>query len=210
MKEMSMAAVAEEHIDHYDPEAAKIGMWLFLFTEALLFGMLFLAFAVYLHMYRFEFVEGSRHLNRMMGTFNTAVLLTSSLTMALSIAALQRDKKKQSLLLMGVTILFAGVFLVVKAFEWGEKFHHDLYPKSPTLLQSPPGAQIFYGLYYTMTGFHALHIIIGIFLISSAALFVSKGSVHQQRISYLENTGLYWHLVDLVWIFLFPLFYLIG
>lgn len=199
-----------DHSGHYDPVAGKIGMWLFLFTEVLLFGTLFIAFAVYLHQYRFDFQEASGHLDRLLGAVNTAILLTSSLTMALSIAALERGKRAFSQGMLSITVLFALGFLVIKSFEWGAKFSHDIYPKSATMLEKPVGEQMFYGLYFTMTGLHALHVVIGMAAILFAMGFVQARKVRPERIGFLNNTGLYWHLVDLIWIFLFPLFYLIG
>ena len=203
-------AAAVEHVEHYDPLANKIGMWAFLFTEALLFGSLFICFFVYLELNRFEFMASSSELNRIMGGLNTVVLLTSSLTMALSIAALERGNKALSIKLMWLTIGFALVFLVIKYFEWTHKFHIGIYPRSPILMARAQGDQLFYGLYYVMTGLHAAHVIIGGVLILVSMRYVAKGTVNKDRISLLENVGLYWHLVDLVWIFLFPMFYLIG
>ena len=199
-----------EHVEHYDPVGDKIGFWLFLFTEVLLFGMLFIAFAVYLRQYAFDFREGSSHLDVPKGTLNTLILLTSSLTMALAIAVLQRGKKGWSLFLMGLTVLCAVAFCVIKSFEWGAKFEHGIYLKSDVLADMSKGLQIYYGLYYVMTGTHALHVIIGALLILITMVFVGLGRVHKERIGLIENTGLFWHLVDLIWIFLFPLFYLIG
>jgi cytochrome c oxidase subunit 3 len=196
--------------EHYDPAGAKVGMWLFLFTEVLLFGSLFLVYAVYLTMYRYDFRLVSQHLDTITGATNTLVLLTSSLTMALSIAALERGRKQQSLGLMAVTLVLSAVFLGFKSVEWGSKFAHDLFPKSETMLLKPFGEQVFYGLYFTMTGLHAVHVIIGAGAILMAMFLVWKGKVNRDRASFIENTGLYWHLVDVVWIFLFPLFYLIG
>ncbi len=196
--------------EHHDPVAGKIGMWLFLFTEVLLFGAMFIAFAVYLGMYRWEFLDASSHLDVMAGAANTAILLTSSLTMALSIAALARAKRGLSLGLMVTTLVLAGAFLVIKSFEWEHKFAHDIYPRSAAMLERPPGEQIFYGLYFTMTGLHALHVIIGAVVILVAMGLVWARRIRADRIVFLENVGLYWHLVDMVWIFLFPLFYLIG
>ncbi len=201
---------ADAHGEHYDPVASKIGMWLFLFTEVLLFGTLFIVFAVYLSLYHFNFSEGSRQLDKVIGATNTVILLTSSLTMALSIAALERSSKRLSLLLMAITLLLALSFLCIKAYEWHHKFEHDVYPTSATMLAKPHGQQVFFGLYYTMTGLHALHVIIGGAAILAAMVLVARGRVHAGRISFIENTGLYWHLVDLIWILLFPLYYLIG
>ncbi len=202
--------VQPDHAEHYDPVGAKIGMWLFLFTEVFLFGALFITFAVYLSLYRFDFQVGSRHLDRLMGAGNTVILLTSSLTMALSIAALERARKKLALGLLLATLVFAAAFLVIKSFEWGSKFSHDIYPNSATMLQKTMGEQVFYGLYFTMTGLHALHVVIGAAVILFAMVFIKMNRIRPERIVFLHNTGLYWHLVDLIWIFLFPLFYLIG
>ena len=201
---------AGEHVERYDPVGDKIAFWLFLFTEVLLFGMLFLAFSVYLNKFTADFRAASVQLNVPMGGTNTLILLTSSLTMALAIQRVQLGKKWQSIFLMILTILCAVAFCVIKYFEWSHKFHLGIYLRSPELAQFARGEQIFYGLYYTMTGFHALHVIVGSILIVVAIFFVAKDRVHKDRITYIENAGLFWHLVDLVWIFLFPLFYLIG
>ncbi len=195
----------------YDPMANRIGMWLFLFTEVLLFGTLFICYAVYLHMYTWQFEEGSEHLSVWAGAINTVVLLTSSLTMALAIATMERSKKEWSIRLLNITLLFALTFLIIKAFEWGGKFEHGIYPGSAHLLEDfTKGENVFFGLYFTMTGLHGLHVLIGMALI----LFVRHKIIHDKvtrtRISWLDNAGLYWHLVDLIWIYLFPLFYLIG
>ena len=198
------------HAEHYDPMAAKIGMWLFLFTEILLFGTLFIVYAVYLYQYKWQFQAGSAELNTPIGAVNTLILLTSSLTMALSIAALQRSNKALSIRMMVLTLACALAFLVIKSFEWGAKFEHHIYPGSEHLLELTKGEIIFFGLYFTMTGLHALHVIIGGVVILMAMRRVHRGTVHAGRLVFLENTGLYWHLVDLVWIYLFPLFYLIG
>jgi cytochrome c oxidase subunit 3 len=198
------------HAEHYDPVGAKIGMWLFLFTEVLLFGTLFIVYAVYLFDFNWQFQMGSKELNIPVGAANTVILLTSSLTMALSIAALQRSQKALSIRMMYATLACAAAFLVIKAFEWGAKFEHQIYPGSEQLLERTKGEIVFFGLYFTMTGLHALHVIIGGVVILMALKRVRRGSVHAGRIVFLENTGLYWHLVDLVWIYLFPLFYLIG
>ncbi len=206
------SAEMHEHAEHghYDPMANKIGMWTFLFTEALLFGALFIAFFVYLSTNTGDFLDCSSELNRIMGAINTVVLLTSSLTMALAIAALQRGNKRLSLNLMLMTLVFAAVFLIIKYFEWSHKIHLGIYPKSELMVNRAQGDQLFYGLYYTMTGLHGLHVAIGAVLILIAMRKVQTGGVHKTKFSFIENVGLYWHLVDLVWIYLFPMFYLIG
>ena len=196
---------------HFDPVAGKIGMWLFLFTEILLFGTLFICYAVYLHRFSWQFARGSQQLDVPIGAINTLILLTSSLTMALSIAAIQRSDRKLSIRLLDATLLCALVFLVLKALEWGAKIEHRIYPGSEHLLQDLTGGEnVFFGLYFTMTGLHALHVIAGMTLLAVARRKVRKEEITAERSVFLENSGLYWHLVDLVWIYLFPLFYLIG
>ncbi len=206
---------ADDHAGHYgvpgyDPTSAKLGMWLFLFTEVLLFGGLFVAYAVYLYAHTWQFTEASVELSVLMGGGNTLILLTSSLSMALAIAALQRGRPGLSIKLLNFTILCAVAFCVIKTFEWGGKFEHGIYPGSERVLAMSYGGQIFYSLYFTMTGLHALHVLIGAALIIWAKAKIKDGSVNKERVVLLDNVGLYWHLVDLVWIFLFPLFYLIG
>jgi cytochrome c oxidase subunit 3 len=193
----------------YDPTASRIGMWLFLFTEVLLFGALFIAYAVFLNHYTWEFSDGSHSLNKLLGGANTVILLTSSLTMALSIAGVHRGDKRFALRMIDATLACAFAFLVIKSFEWGAKFEHHLYPGSAWLKDLVRGEQVYFGLYYTMTGLHALHVIVGIGVILWARATVVSGKTHAGRPVLLENIGLYWHIVDLIWIFLFPLFYLL-
>ncbi len=202
---------SSEHTTHVhrDDYGARMGMWLFLFTELILFGGLFLIYAVYRFMYPNEFHIAAMELNTLLGAVNTIILLTSSLTIALSITALQKNKKNLSLVLQFITILFALSFMVNKYFEWGAKFDHGIFPGSDIMLQKGSGEILFYGLYYTMTGLHGLHVIIGVVFISIIMYQVWKGKVHSTYYVRLESAGLYWHLVDIIWIFLFPLFYLI-
>lgn len=194
---------------HKDAIGAKMGMWLFLFTEMLLFGGLFLLYMAYRLQYTQDFVIAAKELNLMMGTINTIVLLTSSLTMALSIAAIQRNKKNLAIWMLVITISFAFAFMVIKFIEWSAKFHHGIFPGSPDLMNLPNGEIIFYGLYFSMTGLHALHVIIGVAILLFILVFLIRDKITQQEYIKLENSGLYWHLVDLIWIFLYPLFYLI-
>ncbi len=194
---------------HKDYTGAKFGMWLFLFTELLLFGGLFILYAVYLSRYPEEFVKAGNELNVVFGTVNTLVLLSSSLAVAVSISALQKGDKKLTLVLLAVTILSAAIFLVNKYFEWSAKIHHGLYPNSPHLKELSPGENVFFGLYYVTTGLHGLHVIIGGALLSWVFLLVRDNRVTPTDFVALENSGLYWHLVDLIWIFIFPLYYLI-
>lgn len=199
---------AASHV-HRDDVGSRMGMWLFLFTELLLFGGLFLLYSVYRFTYADQFHLAAKELNTIVGAFNTAVLLTSSLTMALSIVAIQRNQKLLSIVLQLITILLALFFMVNKYFEWTAKFHHGIYPGSEELLSKQPGEILFFGLYYVMTGLHGLHVLVGMVLIAVMARMTQQGTITHDNYVRLENTGLYWHLVDIIWIFLFPLFYLI-
>jgi cytochrome c oxidase subunit III len=194
---------------HRDDMGTRMGMWLFLFTELILFGGLFIVYAVYRFKFGAEFQLASRELDTFVGTVNTIILLTSSLTVALSIAAIQNGRKALSLLFLGMTIVLALSFLLNKYFEWSHKIELGLYPQSPELLTKPPGEILYFGLYYVMTGLHALHVIIGMVILLFMMVFVSRGSINRDSYARLESGGLYWHLVDLIWIFLFPLFYLL-
>ncbi len=198
-----------EHV-HYDAEASKIGMWLFIFTELLLFGGLFIIYSVYRFKNPEAFHLAATELNTTIGALNTVLLLISSMTIAMSTTTLQLKKKGATLGLLVITCVIGVVFLVNKYFEWGVKFDHGIWPGSEHLLNDfSQGEILFFGLYFVMTGLHALHIIIGLIIIVVAVWRVQKGTIHENRPSLLENAGLYWHLVDLIWIFLFPLFYLI-
>jgi cytochrome c oxidase subunit 3 len=194
---------------HIDYTGSKLGMWLFLFTEILLFGGLFLVYAVYRSMYAQKFHHAAQGLSTTLGAINTLILLTSSLTMALSIATLRQGKKKSSVAFQAITILFGLAFLVIKYFEWSGHIHEGIYPNSPQLLSRSHGEILFYGLYYVMTGLHGLHVIIGMVAIAIILSFTVRGAVSSGNFNKLENAGLYWHLVDVIWIYLFPLFYLI-
>jgi cytochrome c oxidase subunit III len=201
---------SENHVHvHRDDVGARLGMWLFLFNELLLFGGLFVVYLTYRIEYNDAFLAGAKALSIGAGTFNTIVLLTSSLTMVLAIVALRKKKKWLSLTFLGSTIVLALVFMVVKYYEWMSKIHHGIYPGSEQLAEKANGEIIFYGLYYTMTGLHGLHVIIGIVIILFIMVFIIRDKVTPDSFVKLENAGLYWHLVDLIWIFLFPLFYLL-
>lgn len=254
--------VAEQHKDY---TGAKIGMWLFLATELLLFGGMFLLYAVYRAKHAADFHHAAMELDALVGTFNTLILLTSSLTMVLAITAVQKGNKRLAVFCLALTIFLGMFFLVNKYFEWSAKIHHGIYPNSVGLDAFPQGEVLFYGLYFTMTGLHGLHVVIGIAILivmlvglikqpyesvtlrgtsltklpdGRMALVDNDGhsawqseeaideTVESVTVTFkyhpikekfraenfvaLENAGLYWHLVDIVWIFLFPLFYLIS
>jgi cytochrome c oxidase subunit 3 len=194
---------------HRDDQASKIGMWLFLFTEMLLFGGLFVVYSVYRYRNPEAFHLAAKELSVFIGTLNTIILLTSSATIAMSITAIQRKSKKLALLFISITILLGLAFLVNKYFEWGEHIREHIYPGSSVLALRGQGDVLFYGLYFFMTGLHALHIIIGLVFISIITSKIVRDKITWDNHVLLENSGLYWHLVDLIWIFLFPLFYLI-
>ena len=196
------------HVVHRDDEGSKTGMWLFLFTEVLLFGGLFLIYSVYRGMFTPDFHHAAGELNKFMGVTNTFVLLTSSLTMVLSITALQRNNKARSLAFLGATFLLSCTFLVIKFFEWRAKYHHHIFPGTDHIHELPHGEGLFFNLYFMMTGLHGIHVVIGMIVMTVVFLKVRSGAVGAGNYSMLEYTGLYWHLVDLIWIFLLPLFYL--
>ena len=197
------------HTEHRDYTGAKLGMWLFLFTEILLFGGMFLLYAVYRQVNSAEFHEAGQEMDVVLGAVNTVILLTSSLTMALSISALRNNAKTRSLVLQAATILLGIVFLADKYVEWSDHIRRGFYPNSPELLAMSHGKILFFGLYYVMTGIHALHVLIGMGVIGFILVLTARGKVTGGDPVKLENAGLFWHLVDVIWIYLFPLFYLI-
>jgi cytochrome c oxidase subunit 3 len=205
-----MEHVTQHSDPHYDQEASKLGMWLFIFTELLLFGGLFIVYSIYRFLNPTAFQLGAHELNPVIGAINTIILLVSSMTIAMSTSALQKKNKGLTILLLEITVMLALIFLINKYFEWGVKFEHGIWPGSQHLINDlSHGEILFFGLYFIMTGLHAIHIIVGMIIILVALRRVQTGTVNENRPSLLENAGLYWHLVDLIWIFLFPLFYLI-
>ena len=196
------------HAAHKDYTGDKLGMWLFLFTEILLFGGLFILYAVYLARYPQDFSTGGHQLNVMLGCINTLILLTSSLFAAMAVTAIQQNRPQVTFRLIIGTMVCALAFLVIKYFEWSAKIHHGIYLGSAKLVDGPPGESVFFSLYYISTGIHGLHVLIGVTLLGIIAMRVKNGSVNSNDYVLLENGALYWHLVDLIWIFIFPLYYL--
>lgn len=196
--------------EHRDDEASKMGMWIFIFSEIFFFLALFIIYAIYRYINLEAFKLASLELNVNTGTINTIILLVSSASIAMSISATQKKDKKLSIALVVFTIIMAIFFLVNKYFEWTGKISHGIYPGSEILHQSSNGEILFFGLYYAMTGLHALHIIIGIILMIIVSIKLMNNSINKENHVLLLNSALYWHLVDLIWIFLFPLFYLIN
>ncbi len=200
------APVFEQAIDY---TGAKLGMWLFILSELLLFGGMFILYAVYRYKSPADFHHASGELDVLLGTLNTIILLTSSLSVAVSITAIQKGERRLSITLLTATMTLGLLFLMNKGFEWTTKIEHGIYPNSPVLLARPKGEILFFGLYYVMTGLHGLHVLIGVCVLCVMLILVVKGRLNQRHFTPLENSGLYWHLVDIIWIFLYPLFYLI-
>jgi len=190
--------------EHADPavafESAKLGVWTFLATEVLLFGALFTAYTVFRMKYPELFRAEHAKLDRVLGAVNTVVLITSSLMVVLGVDAIKRGKARLFEACFGATILLAGVFLCVKYVEYAAKFHHGLYPRT----------NLFFSLYFMMTGLHGIHVLAGMALLSYVIVLSRRGRLSASYHTPAEMSGLYWHFVDLVWIYLFPLLYLIG
>ena len=196
-------------------EASFFGMWVFLITEIMFFGGLFATYVVYRGAHEQAFAIGSNQLDIGWGAFNTAVLIGSSLTMALSVWAAQVGRRKLIVVFVLLTVLLGSVFLGVKAIEYSHKYHEHLIPGPNFALDhfpadEAPYVQMFFNLYFLMTGLHALHMIIGIGILLVLAIMAARGAFTPQNYNLVEGVGLYWHFVDIVWIFLFPLLYLLG
>jgi cytochrome c oxidase subunit III len=193
-------------------EAASLGMWVFLLTEIMFFGGLFTGYTVYRTSYPQAFAEGSHHLDIMLGGINTAVLIGSSLTMALAVHSAQMGERQALTRFLLLTILLGLVFLGIKGLEYAHKFEEHLVPGREFVAEGLHAAQIqlFFGFYFSMTGMHALHMIIGIGILGALARQAWHGRFSAAYFTPVELSGLYWHFVDIVWIFLFPLLYLLG
>jgi cytochrome c oxidase subunit III len=199
--------VALKHRIDYD--GAKMGMWIFLFTEVLFFGALFLVYSVYRALHTVEFHNAAAELDLFSGAANTVLLLTSSMTIALAVALLKKGRRNLSLLGQGATVFLGALFLINKYLEWSAHIGRGIYPDSPLLSEMSSGKVVFFGLYYVMTGLHGLHVLIGVALVSWVAVLTARHKINPDDFVKLENTGLFWHFVDIIWIYLFPLFYLI-
>lgn len=209
----SDAAVAHQFDDAVQQaEAARLGMWTFLLTEILFFGGLFTGYVVYRLSYPEAFAAGSHHLDVVLGGINTAVLIASSLTMAFAVYAAERLRRRGVMLFLTLTILLGSTFLGIKWVEYAHKFEENLVPGASFV--SPEGAsshvELFFSFYFAMTGLHALHMIVGIGILAILLAAAFRRRDGKLNANAVEMTGLYWHFVDIVWIFLFPLLYLIG
>lgn len=193
-------------------QASKLGIWLFMVTEVLMFGGLFVAYTIYRGLYPATWHECSHHLNRIMGAVNTVVLICSSFSMAMAVQKVQENKKKVAMGLLLFTLACAAAFMVVKYFEYSHKIHEGLLPGAHFRFDAikGPRADLFFSLYFMMTGLHGIHVLVGMGLISWILIRTRRGDFGARYYTPVELTGIYWHLVDLIWIFLFPLFYLIS
>jgi cytochrome c oxidase subunit 3 len=209
----SRSALAHQFDDLAQQSAASsLGMWAFLLTEVMFFGGLFVGYMVYRTAYLAGFVAGSHHLDVLLGTLNTAVLISSSLTMALAVHAAQVDRRQLLSRFLLLTMLLGLVFLGIKGYEYWHKYHESLVPglKFSYTGPYPQQVQLFLTFYFIMTGLHALHMVIGIGLLAVLAVLAWRGLFSAAYYTPVEVIGLYWHFVDIVWIFLYPLLYLIG
>jgi len=194
-------------------EAADLGMWVFLATEVLFFGGLFTGYTIYRNLYMPGFVAGSHMLNAAIGATNTAVLICSSLTMALAVRAAQMGKRNALVAFLILTILLGLAFILIKlTLEWRHDYYEGLAPGVHFLFAGPNAraVELFFCFYFIMTGVHALHMVVGVGVLTVLMALGWKGHFGPDRYNAVENAGLYWHFVDIVWIFLFPLLYLIG
>jgi cytochrome c oxidase subunit III len=196
-------------------EASTLGMWVFLVTEIMFFGGMFTAYTAYRAWYPHVFAVASSSLNAVIGAINTAVLLCSSFTMVLAVRAASLGVKKALIVFLILTMILGTAFLGIKAFEWKEKFdeHHVPGPGFHLEGETAQGqgrAMLFFSLYFAMTGLHALHMIIGVGIMTAIAVMAWRNTFDEEYYTPVEVAGLYWHFVDIVWIFLFPLLYLIG
>jgi cytochrome c oxidase subunit 3 len=222
LSDLAHGAVGQQHHHpalqhHFDTleqqqHASTLGMWVFLVTEVLFFGGLFMAYILYRTWYPEMFMAASSHLDIKLGAFNTVVLIGSSLTMALAVHEAQLGNRKATIILLISTMVLGAVFLGVKVIEYTDKFHHHLIPGPNFQFAAPfsQNAQLYFSLYFAMTGLHAVHMIIGIVLMTVITVMAGRGKFSPEYYTPVEMMGLYWHFVDIVWIFLFPLLYLIG
>lgn len=207
------------HSHHFDSaeheyESDKLGIWLFMVTEILMFGGLFVAYIIFHQIYPEMFAEGAKQLSWKMGFFNTLVLIGSSLTMALGIYYNQINQSNKAFWNLIATLALGFVFLTVKYFEYTSKFHHGFLPGKfldvETVHATSQNLGMYFGLYFCMTGLHGLHVIIGMVLIGWLAYRTRRGDFNSEYYTPVEGVGIFWHIVDLIWIFLFPLLYLVG
>jgi cytochrome c oxidase subunit 3 len=214
--EESLALRVQFDTAEQQKDASSLGMWAFLITEVMFFGGMFLAYSLYRSTYPHVFAVASSSLNVYIGAFNTVVLLCSSFTMVMAVRASQLGQRKAIIMFLILTLILGGAFLGIKGFEWHEKFvEHHIPGQTAFHLDGIPQedqghAQLFFSLYFAMTGLHALHMVIGVGLLLYLIFTARKGIYTAEYNTPVDMIGLYWHFVDIVWIFLFPLLYLID
>lgn len=212
-----MSTDKHHHAHHFDNAeheylSSKEGVWLFLTSEILMFGGLFVGYLIYHHLYPQVFHEGSKHLDWRLGALNTVVLLFSSLTMVLGVHYSQVNQKSKAVGALAITILCGAIFMVVKYFEYSHKIHEGLLPGTWYTADKHglDNIGLYFSFYFMMTGLHGIHVLGGMCLILWVLLRARKGEFSSAYYTPVEGVGLFWHLVDLIWIFLFPLLYLVG
>lgn len=233
--EAASHSALQHHFENMEQqrEAGTLGMWVFLVTEIMFFGGLFLAYTIYRYQYPAAFATASNHLDIRLGAINTVVLIFSSFTMAMAVYSTQVGNRRNSIICLLLTIVLGLTFLGIKAVEYRDKYNDSLipgelipgHPFHPEVagpgdtdhhkLRLVPGAtvrnvELFYWIYFAMTGMHALHMIIGVGLLLVLTILAWRGRFSPEYHAPVEISGLYWHFVDIVWIFLFPLLYLLG
>lgn len=218
---MDISASTTHHVPHHFKTAdqafqsSKLGMWGFLVTEVLLFAGLFVAYIIFRNLYPADFHEASKLLDPTKGTINTIVLICSSFTMAMAVNRVQVNKGKQAVVFLLITLLCAGAFMVIKYLEYTHKIHEGILPAGLYKfegidLKQFPKVPLYFSIYFLMTGLHGFHVLVGMSLIAWVMVGSMKGKYNEAYHTPVELTGIYWHLVDLIWIYLFPLLYLIG
>jgi cytochrome c oxidase subunit 3 len=211
---MSASSALGEHYNTLEQQhtASELGMWLFLATELMLFGGLFTGYAVYRTVYSAGFAEGSRHLDVVYAGVNTVVLITSSLTMSLGVRAAQLGQRRPLVRFLSATGVLGLVFIAIKALEYQKHFSEGMVPGLVWTFDGPLASQVqlFFFAYFAMTGLHTVHLAVGILMVLGMALFATRGAFVAERHTPVEMVGLYWHFVDVIWIFLLPLLYLFG
>jgi cytochrome c oxidase subunit 3 len=193
-------------------DAAKLGVWLFLCTEILMFGGLFVGYIIFHGLYPEMFAEGAKYLDWRLGAINTVVLLASSFTMALGIHYAQTNQRSKSYWALGITVVCGLIFMVIKYFEYTHKIHLGLMPGKFFSFEGAEHANLalYFSFYFLMTGLHGSHVLVGLGLIIWVMIRTKKGEFDSEFYTPVEGVGLFWHLVDLIWIYLFPLLYLVG
>lgn len=212
------AAAGEHHFAHHfksaehEYTASKQGIWLFMATEILMFGAIFVAYAIFHTLYPDMFAEGASHLDWKLGFTNTLVLIFSSFTMALGIYYCQKNQKQKAVVSLLITLLCGLVFMTIKYFEYHHKFELGLFPGKYFAFADAKHSNLalYFSFYFVMTGLHGLHVLIGMGLITWVLIRTAKGEFNEKYFTPVEGVGIFWHIVDLIWIYLFPILYLIG